>query len=180
MPEDERAVHEKDEAPSALKKIITTGFKAVHLIYFFTAGMLAPCVRSPWRQFANFLSKQKPSGCSACWQCHTGDWLDCRASHIWIAEGLNLLCLFGKIMCERSIFRRGWGEVLADQKRHKSSTGSRYNPYRLWARLYMRRSDEIWWAERAWLWKCRKSCWQVPTGRQTLWSPRWGCHFFQV
>lgn len=25
-------------APSALSKIITTGFKAIHLIYFFTAG----------------------------------------------------------------------------------------------------------------------------------------------
>lgn len=39
MPEDERAKYEKEVgAVSVLPKIITTGFKAIHLIYFFTAG----------------------------------------------------------------------------------------------------------------------------------------------
>ena len=39
MPEDEKAKAEKEAGvPSALSKIITTGFKAIHLIYFFTAG----------------------------------------------------------------------------------------------------------------------------------------------
>ncbi|GAX73034.1 hypothetical protein CEUSTIGMA_g486.t1 [Chlamydomonas eustigma] len=39
MPADEKANAEKEAgAPSALDKIITTGFKAIHLIYFFTAG----------------------------------------------------------------------------------------------------------------------------------------------
>jgi ribosome-binding ATPase YchF (GTP1/OBG family) len=30
--------HEQDGATSALPKIITTGFRSIHLIYFFTAG----------------------------------------------------------------------------------------------------------------------------------------------
>lgn len=39
MPEDEKAAYQKDnDAASALPKIIVAGFKAVHLIYFFTAG----------------------------------------------------------------------------------------------------------------------------------------------
>jgi obg-like ATPase 1 len=39
MPADEKAIAEKEAGgPSALDKIITTGFKAIHLIYFFTAG----------------------------------------------------------------------------------------------------------------------------------------------
>jgi obg-like ATPase 1 len=39
MPDDERAkAIEEAGAPSALPKIITTGFKSIHLIYFFTAG----------------------------------------------------------------------------------------------------------------------------------------------
>eukprot|EP00878_Enallax_costatus_P002211 GHUV01002382.1.p1 GENE.GHUV01002382.1~~GHUV01002382.1.p1 ORF type:complete len:391 (+),score=115.49 GHUV01002382.1:141-1313(+) len=39
LPEDQREQWTKDQgAPSALSKIITTGFKAIHLIYFFTAG----------------------------------------------------------------------------------------------------------------------------------------------
>lgn len=39
MPEDEKAKAEAENgAPSALPKIISTGFKSVHLIYFFTAG----------------------------------------------------------------------------------------------------------------------------------------------
>lgn len=39
MPDDERAKYEKEvEVSSALAKIITTGFKAINLIYFFTAG----------------------------------------------------------------------------------------------------------------------------------------------
>lgn len=39
MPEDEQAKYLKEvEVPSALPKIITTGFKAINLIYFFTAG----------------------------------------------------------------------------------------------------------------------------------------------
>jgi len=39
MPEDEQASYCKEqECVSALPKIIVTGFKAVHLIYFFTAG----------------------------------------------------------------------------------------------------------------------------------------------
>lgn len=39
LPEEEREGWAKEQgAPSALNKIITTGFKAIHLIYFFTAG----------------------------------------------------------------------------------------------------------------------------------------------
>lgn len=39
MPEDERQAYEKEAgAASALPKIIVSGFRAVHLIYFFTAG----------------------------------------------------------------------------------------------------------------------------------------------
>jgi obg-like ATPase 1 len=39
MPDDEKAAHCKATgATSMLPKIITTGFRAVHLIYFFTAG----------------------------------------------------------------------------------------------------------------------------------------------
>lgn len=39
VPEEQREQWVKDQgAPSALSKIITTGFKAIHLIYFFTAG----------------------------------------------------------------------------------------------------------------------------------------------
>lgn len=39
MPDDEKEAYCKEqEAQSALPKIIVTGFKAVHLIYFFTAG----------------------------------------------------------------------------------------------------------------------------------------------
>lgn len=39
MPEDEKAKAEVEAGqPSALPKIITTGFRAIHLIYFFTAG----------------------------------------------------------------------------------------------------------------------------------------------
>lgn len=39
LPEEQREQWTKDQgAPSALSKIITTGFKAIHLIYFFTAG----------------------------------------------------------------------------------------------------------------------------------------------
>lgn len=39
MPEDERDKYCTEQgAQSALNKIITTGFKAIHLIYFFTAG----------------------------------------------------------------------------------------------------------------------------------------------
>lgn len=38
-PECDREEWCKDQgAPSALNKIITTGFRAIHLIYFFTAG----------------------------------------------------------------------------------------------------------------------------------------------
>ncbi len=38
-PECDRDEWCKDQgAPSALSKIITTGFRAIHLIYFFTAG----------------------------------------------------------------------------------------------------------------------------------------------
>lgn len=39
LPEDEKAKREAEAGvPSALPKIISTGFKAIHLIYFFTAG----------------------------------------------------------------------------------------------------------------------------------------------
>ena len=39
MPDDEKEKHFKEVgAVSSLPKIITTGFKAIHLIYFFTAG----------------------------------------------------------------------------------------------------------------------------------------------
>lgn len=39
LPEDEQDKFCKEQgAPSALPKIITTGFRAIHLIYFFTAG----------------------------------------------------------------------------------------------------------------------------------------------
>jgi obg-like ATPase 1 len=39
MPEDERAAYLKEVGvTSALSKIITTGFKSIQLIYFFTAG----------------------------------------------------------------------------------------------------------------------------------------------
>lgn len=39
MPEDEQAKYiAETKIPSQLPKIITTGFKAIHLIYFFTAG----------------------------------------------------------------------------------------------------------------------------------------------
>lgn len=39
MPDDEAAAYLKEqELISALPKIIKTGFNAVHLIYFFTAG----------------------------------------------------------------------------------------------------------------------------------------------
>jgi hypothetical protein len=39
QPEADREAWAKEQgAPSALSKIITTGFKAIHLIYFFTAG----------------------------------------------------------------------------------------------------------------------------------------------
>ncbi|KAG2490116.1 hypothetical protein HYH03_011422 [Edaphochlamys debaryana] len=39
MPEDEKEKYCKEHgAPTQLPKIITTGFKAIHLIYFFTAG----------------------------------------------------------------------------------------------------------------------------------------------
>jgi len=39
LPEDAKAAAEKEAGvPSALPKIITTGFKSIHLIYFFTAG----------------------------------------------------------------------------------------------------------------------------------------------
>ena len=47
MPEDERAVYLKEaECVSAIPKIVTTGFKAVQLIYYFTAGVRGV----PWRQ----------------------------------------------------------------------------------------------------------------------------------
>ncbi|MEW5310603.1 MAG: hypothetical protein WDW38_002386 [Sanguina aurantia] len=40
MPEDEKAIFCKEKgAVSALPKIITAGFKAIHLIYFFTCGV---------------------------------------------------------------------------------------------------------------------------------------------
>ena len=39
MPEDERDKHCKEVgATSAIDKIVTTGFRAIQLIYFFTAG----------------------------------------------------------------------------------------------------------------------------------------------
>lgn len=39
MPEDEKAVYcEENNCQSALPKIIVSGFRAIHLIYFFTAG----------------------------------------------------------------------------------------------------------------------------------------------
>jgi len=39
LPEEDRAKAALEAgAPSALPKIVTTGFKAIHLIYFFTAG----------------------------------------------------------------------------------------------------------------------------------------------
>lgn len=39
VPEEGREAWAKEQgAPNALSKIITTGFKAIHLIYFFTAG----------------------------------------------------------------------------------------------------------------------------------------------
>ena len=39
MPEDEQAAWLKEnETATMLDKIVNTGFKAIHLIYFFTAG----------------------------------------------------------------------------------------------------------------------------------------------
>ena len=40
MPEDEQAVYLKEaETVSAIPKIVTTGFAAVNLLFYFTAGV---------------------------------------------------------------------------------------------------------------------------------------------